>query len=274
MFHYTDVYALRSILENKKIRMTDYRFLNDRDEYNKGITFICRAFKLFDEYPDKFPLEMRESVKTALDIFESQGLGGGYFERSIFVASFSKTKNSLSQWRNYGSYSIEFDVDNLRRERNHPEITATLDCYYYHSESDGVDHAVSIIKEKIIPSLMECNVDDLGFAVEFLILDLMISYALCFKDSSFEHENEVRIISLRFLSYFPDVFFRERQGALVPYVELDFDLTAIKGVMLGPSDNQESSLISLSMLILKLNSSGESKPFKITVDSSKLPYRG
>ncbi|EOP3005844.1 TPA: hypothetical protein ACX3MJ_005767, partial [Raoultella ornithinolytica] len=67
---------------------------------------------------------------------------------------------------------------------------------------------------------------------------------------------------------------RERQGALVPYVELDFDLTAIKGVMLGPSDNQESSLISLSMLILKLNSSGESKPFKITVDSSKLPYRG
>ncbi len=274
MFHYTNLYALRSIVENKKIRMTDYRFLNDSDEYKKGIYFFCKAFEDFDEYPSDCPFELKESIKTALFVLNENGLGGGFFERSIFVSSFSKSRDSLSQWRNYGLYSIEFDCELLCSEKNHPNLTAFMHCYYYHSEVDGVGHARSKISKDIVPYLISYSAKNSNFGIESLIIDLIISYSLCFKHAAFKYEDEVRLVSLIYLEGYSGVLFRERGDILIPYVELSFKSSAIKGIMLGPSDNQDLAFISLSAFSQLVNSQRESELYDITVDRSKLPYRG
>lgn len=42
LYHYTDVNAVKSILERKKLWLTDVRFLNDAEEMSEGFKIIIR----------------------------------------------------------------------------------------------------------------------------------------------------------------------------------------------------------------------------------------
>lgn len=43
MYHYTDLNAAKSIIENSTIRLTDIRFLNDKNEFNQGLEILKAA---------------------------------------------------------------------------------------------------------------------------------------------------------------------------------------------------------------------------------------
>ena len=42
LYHYKDVNAVKSILERKKLWLTDVRFLNDAEEMSEGFKIIIR----------------------------------------------------------------------------------------------------------------------------------------------------------------------------------------------------------------------------------------
>ncbi|WP_057457522.1 hypothetical protein [Pseudomonas syringae] len=107
LFHYTDVNAVKSILENRILRLTDVRYLNDSEEMHDGIATIIDLVKhevaeSSDE--DEFFMGAGEYIESGL----VGKAGYGIENRPVFICSFSSAGDLLSQWRAYGSYAIEF----------------------------------------------------------------------------------------------------------------------------------------------------------------------
>lgn len=133
LFHYTTSEAFVSILNNKEMWFTDYRFLNDTQEFH----FVeHRAKRLISDYSfedrkrdfAQLPRADDHSIKyfdVFLHYFKREFIGQIYtfYEGNAvsrldssnylpYVFSMSADDDSLSQWRAYGKgeICIEFDV--------------------------------------------------------------------------------------------------------------------------------------------------------------------
>ncbi|MGR6859001.1 hypothetical protein ACU5EH_00890 [Aliivibrio salmonicida] len=111
IYHYTDLNAVKSILETGKLRLTDSRYLNDIKELSDGLSFILKAIEFqnrSDENQDQLARAI-EFIKTKINEY----LRYGTDEEAIFVCSFSTKSDLLSQWRSYGMFAIEFEEQDL-----------------------------------------------------------------------------------------------------------------------------------------------------------------
>ncbi len=103
LWHYTSYAALKGIVSSKQIWATEYRFLNDREEFLHAKEL---AQKLAEEEPEytgqAFPA--REMLQKAVNVV----FNTGYLHEErlrIMVASFSEEGDQLSQWRGYADDS-------------------------------------------------------------------------------------------------------------------------------------------------------------------------
>jgi len=100
IYHYTSAEGLRGIIENSEIWLTNVAFVNDRTE--------CRALKeernLFidSEFVNKY-------VRDTWNSF----ICNPYNDKDTYIASFSRGKESLEQWRAYGDFRIGFGANKL-----------------------------------------------------------------------------------------------------------------------------------------------------------------
>ncbi len=112
LYHYTDAAGLIGIVEDKSIRATDCRSTNDPHDGRY-------AWRIFDEIVSQRQHEqylfsrLPSHLQTILLRAEAMQKQGNYSlarRGRLFVASFSATRDDLSQWRAYGSdgkgYSI------------------------------------------------------------------------------------------------------------------------------------------------------------------------
>ena len=96
VFHYTSIGGLQGILENKKIRFTNIRYMNDKEENLAGLESMLKASNISGEKAD--------NLRTA---FQDE-------ERQTFVCCFSIEEDSLPMWNYYTKdansqgYNIEF----------------------------------------------------------------------------------------------------------------------------------------------------------------------
>lgn len=96
IFHYTSIGGLQGILENKKIRFTNIRYMNDKDELLAGLESVLKESDISGEKAD--------NLRTA---FQAE-------ERQTFVCCFSIEEDSLPMWNYYTKetnsqgYNIEF----------------------------------------------------------------------------------------------------------------------------------------------------------------------
>lgn len=247
-YQYTDINAIKSIIENNSIRLTNIRFLNDKAEFFIGIKYLQQGFRLH-----KFYHSVSESCRQALQYHVNDFLysnSGKIIEKidNLYVASFSKRNDVLSQWRGYGMYSVEINLNTLH-ESNAGQPLYLMDCIYYddygNDTTQYTDNVIGSIVNAFTLNWQENG--DNSHLIHNLIESLSV-YALTYKHHSFTEEAETRLIYIndrntRFVE------FRSSNDMLVPYITLQFPPQAITKVTLGPVNDQLSAGSSLGTFI-------------------------
>ncbi|MBM6841918.1 hypothetical protein H6A03_10285 [[Clostridium] spiroforme] len=101
IFHYTSIAGLEGILKSKKLRFTNIKYMNDKDEIIAGIDSFVKTFKVSEE--------IKEQLYKG---FNDDGI-------QRFVCCFSLEQDSLPLWNYYtkdinnNGYNIEFDHKKL-----------------------------------------------------------------------------------------------------------------------------------------------------------------
>ncbi|WP_116893850.1 DUF2971 domain-containing protein [Pseudomonas syringae] len=271
LFHYTDVNAVKSILENRILMLTDVRYLNDSEEMHDGIATIIDLVKhevaeSSDE--DEFFMGAGEYIESGL----VGKAGYGIENRPVFICSFSSAGDLLSQWRAYGSYAIEFAASAIPHSLSaciYDEFTKTPLALAAAAKS------LAVISEDMLRN--DGHLDREGLES----FSDLVGLAATYKHESFSEEQEFRIIVGHNIDPQVEdglkVLFRPRGDMLVPYVELEFPLESITAIHVGPMRDQELAFISMKAFVDKLNLDLFVKDntylHDIAVIKSSIPYR-
>lgn len=268
LFHYTDVGAVKAILENRELWLTDLRFLNDAQELNDGVVFISDALRKEredfierDEYFDDSIALLTSSFDDHISIWID--------DEPTFVCSFSEAGNQLSQWRAYGGYAIEFDREALSSDLE------LFDCVYDRTKKieiaeDMVSHAIHGLAADFRLYDGAAGPDSLDF------LSSLIRTASIFKNDSFYEEREVRCVVDLSIPH-KNLRFRQKGNLLIPYTIANFSLECVKAIHIGPMRDQDLAYTSMNALVSSLLQSfvanGGSIEHEIAIVKSEIPYR-
>ncbi|CAH7063566.1 conserved hypothetical protein [Vibrio chagasii] len=269
IYHYTDLNAVKLILETKKLRLTDSRYLNDIKELSDGLTFIYEAIE-----NGNWSETSREQRKRAIDFIKAEineYLLYGTEEEPIFVCSFSTKPDLLSQWRSYGMFAIEFEELDLESDGFN-----LRKCLY--NKEEKRDRANLAVKEAILglESFFHTN-DGQFFGDAFDFVPKLVELASIFKDSGFSEESEVRHIDVVGETE-PKLKFRVKDNILVPYIDKEIFLPSIKAIHVGPVPDRKMVINSLEQYIRFIWSQHEREwgwsEHHIDIVESVIPYRG
>jgi hypothetical protein len=269
LFHYTDAQAVYSILLNRKLWVTDLRFLNDSQELHEGITWVSKALVrpitgLFirDKYKDK-------AIEYLRDAF-SDTVSYGIDEEPIFVFSFGCVENLLSQWRAYGNYAIEFD-EKLLLEC----VPALRPCIYDQKNKDS--RAQNAVTKALMDISQDMENNDGCIGIKSIdSLSELIELAATFKNEGFSEEQEVRIVTQANESD-KSIQYRPNGNRLIPYLEVDISLDCIKSIHVGPMSEQDLAYISMDAFVRKVERDWQidsaNIEYELSVKKSSIPYR-
>ncbi|MFQ2014891.1 hypothetical protein ACK336_16845 [Aeromonas veronii] len=269
IYHYTDLNAVKSIIETRKLRLTDSRYLNDSKELSDGLTFIYDAIE-----NGSWSEISRAQRKRAIEYIKSEineYLLYGTEEEPIFICSFSSKSDLLSQWRSYGMFAIEFEELDLENEG------FTLRKCLYDSDEKR-ENARQATKEAVLglESFFQRN-DGQFFGDAFDFVPKLIELASVFKDSGFTEESEIRHAEAVGEKY-PKTMFRVKGNILVPYIEKEISLSSIKAIHVGPVPDRKMVVNSLEQYIRFMWNKYEGEfgwsEHHIEIIESKIPYRG
>lgn len=241
LFHYTDINAVRSIIEDQKFWLTHIRYMNDKSE-------LVHYLNLFREkwVPKQLNLMLTRALggqpatKEQLEFVFAQrkniddSLSEVTTNINAYVGSFCGKADLLSQWRGYTNgiigYCIEFDESILNEYFSDAfkDNAKLKECVY-----KGEDHE-NVINQYVDKMLEEEVGDAEGDENRANIFRKLIDECSFFKPEAFAEENENRL-----RIFHDDEFdFRVRNGILIPYLEVDIPDKVIKSITVGPHENQ------------------------------------
>jgi hypothetical protein len=206
LYHYTNAAGLKGIFETQQIWFSDYRHLNDPSEMRHGMDTAQSAFSDAQSGADG---RVGLFLKCAADLFSWENVEATL---QFFVASFSRARDDLGQWRAYADngqgFAIGFAPQMFAVQ---DEMNAALDDnafigpVLYNPERvlarhrAAIDQAAEIFFEaaKAQTALMRDKSVGLPFMQELgrhLIASPLIWNALTTKHPAYTHEQEVRML--------------------------------------------------------------------------------
>ena len=209
IYHYTSAQGFRGIIENNEIWLSNIVFVNDTTE--------CRALQeetdLFSESDFK-----NKEVKDHWFTF----INSRHTERDTYIASFTRSEESLEQWRAYGMFRIGFKASQLITGRFN-----LYQCVYDHEQ----------IKQWILDKcqLTEWYGDSLTEEYKRVAAwELIYAASRKYKNKHFFNEREVRLVvtshhtwkpfpnSPSMFASDPPIYYRDHPAYKipVPYVKL------------------------------------------------------
>ena len=270
IYHYTSVAGLQGILSNKKLRFTHIEYMNDYNEVVVGEKLLRKAARDFGE--------------EHAEMLDKQLIRERKMNQDTFVCCFSMEKDSLSMWNYYTKdinnqgYNIGIDykslvisilkknpellgckmligeVDNCKGDTNYANemnmhsvkcITATLELFTSIISGKPKEHNAENIA--VVPTrVLRYHGEEGDFQYDH---SLSIMYFM--KRPCFSNEKEFRIVvdltneAIRKLKKNKKYGFRQSNGVLLPYIELEFDISCITGITMSPtikSDLAEKSI--------------------------------
>lgn len=245
--HYTSPEALIKILENKSLRFTDYRFLNDKTEgtyiydviNSLDLSVYDEGFIKAIENLKKRRFTISEIVSERLSHIQNEDtykIGASYF---YFICSFSTDCNNLSMWNYYTKtasgvgYNIVLYTKDLQENFSKSlSVDSTKNTLFFKKIIYDEERQKSIIKTILDGYYREWikskNHELLGENLYKTINEVR----MCFKNPCFALENEVRmIVKMPYYEYKnmlkPDgmININEKDGYFVPYMDLCFGET-------------------------------------------------
>lgn len=266
LYHYTNLSTVHAILNGSKLRATDFAYLNDSKELLDGVEFISKYLN------EENKRQQRPVASTPFFINSSTWKNERLQTMPRFVASFSATKDKLSQWRAYGMYCIEFDL-----ERTNCTYNEFYRCLY--SDEDKIKACEEIVRD--LEYHLEPNEP---LCIEHADGDFL-KKALCFKNDSFEEEDEYRVIveptryTTAYEEFKTNIEFRERNNVTIPFISLNIGIEDISEVIVGPIEHKDLAHRSLQECVdyaaRKYSDKHDlSNRLRIPVTKSKSTYRG
>ena len=249
LYHYTDQRGLLGILQSAVIWATSVRHLNDSSEFRY-------AMSLVDGETLAMPYGASGSYGRFLDDYRTAV--NEVRDESVYVTSFSRHGDLLSQWRAYGrpgdAYAIGFDsglLDDLAAR----QAFRLVPCSY--SREQHIE-----LLRALFTSLPEHDRSPAAFAHGVREL------APSFKHEAFSEEAEWRLVS----PYRLRPSFRPGRYFPIPYVV--FELSPhqqplpLAELLVGPTPQPEDALVAARALL-----DAHHLP-EVTVRLSQIPFRG
>jgi hypothetical protein len=296
IYHYTTGEGLRGIIQNSEIWLTNTAFVNDISE-GRALQDANIQFSHGD-FTNRYVEHWWDYFKKIKNI--------GEVEKDTYIASFSRSKNSIDQYRAYGNYCIGFDAKQL----------ITRPGFYFYEcvyDSDKIRKWI-LEKEKVKKwngEILNKNEQWKSGAAHRLVYD---SYKK-FKHPAYKQEREVRIMAVSHHTWDftnspsmyakdPPIHYRDhpKLGHPIPYVKLFItgsmrhkytprntsketsrqmkqgkreeetsttrNLLPIREIWIGPMVHQDSAEIACKIL---LKDTGYDN---VAINASAIPYRG
>lgn len=229
-YHYTTIAGCLGIITSRKVWLTDYRFLNDKQELKQGLSALLAHLAG----------EKRESFERA---FLWHGMNTHHC-----VLSMSKSPKILSQWRAYAAdgtgVAIGFDDRFLKFAK-----IDIVDCQYENHETYAQELATKYAS--FVDSVHQARLDNPAENSFMEWIDqhkenfsAIVKDIIALKNPAFVEEQEVRAV--RSVNH-GTVKMRLSNQLLIPYTEANFweddeaissMAVAIPEIWLGPKCNE------------------------------------
>lgn len=276
IFHYCRKNILEDIINSKRLRFSDVRFLNDTTEFKEAVRMLRIAVERKKSSMDKELYDILTD-KDVLSEIES------YFQRYPFNPPINKNREIDSVKPVCNVYTCSFSMDgDLRPMWN-----------YYVQEKDGVsinfteliDHMKTTEKVKIVWEKVWYTDEDKSQCVEALLEDVIILFSeipdkkcrkemvqgvlvnvinnmrIFIKHKDFKTEEEYRaalivpeeIINNNELpvGYRQGTF--KRENTVIPCIDIPFDLESITNIIINPDGDFDSIKTDLRDWLQKQN---------------------
>ena len=255
IYHYTSPNGFKSIIENKKLRFTDCRYLND---FTEGKYALDLCYKNRDML-----FENNEDIKSAfVKSYEKNDLEklSPYNNFQVFQSSFSYNPDSLCLWNYYTKgdsikgYNIGFDsakcygLNNEAIDSKFKKLDLKRTTYIgrvIYSEDEQLRKIKDIIEKYSEFFVLEYR----GYfpIIIHMIMDKIKSIGVFFKPECFKIEEEIRIAF-----YFENenysendentkgienvkLNFFERGGIFIPYFDVPFKTGIVQEIHFSPT---------------------------------------
>lgn len=285
LYHYTSLHALKSIIENKTIRLTDYRFLNDKTEFefSSGVLRKCILEMKNDlSIADKILQELNGMQNGIYSTYDIKPIGDNKLlinpihkeNTRVYVLSMTDKRDDLALWFGYGrdGCSIKFNSQELfeffYRIRDN-----LLNVGLQNIIRGNVRYGDSVTpeeKKKLLALLkIECNNGT------FNLPGILLQLCALRKERAYEYESEYRI-GLRYYDEWltnngckAKKVFTEKGGYLKPQLEFEqFPIeNIIEEIILSPYNKADTAILGLEEFLF---SNGLTK---IKVNSSSIKIR-
>ncbi len=303
LWHYTSYGGAMGIVTSKAIWATEYRFLNDREEFAHAKKL---ALEVADEQPESSDgFNWRKHLQDAvIAAFNAGPLAPD--QLCIMVASFSAAKDQLSQWRGYARNStgvcIGLNLQNVRPPGESGTKFTFAKCIYDDQEKRAIlravlDKWVDVVRVRsesltteLVPQLIEAGTYrevlaaqgnysrsvEIAHVLRERHLELQFDFlriAPLLKNETFSEEREWRLV-LPVKQFKPKDHpfeFRSTSDTLVPYIAYPLlrkgepGPIPCNGLIIGPGGHPAAEL-AVRMLL-------EKHGIRVQVDVSKIPYR-
>lgn len=283
LYHYTSLNTLQIILKNKQLRFTNRAYLNDKSE-GTYVLSLCKE-KIDELWPWEDGTCGKNTKKAFCEYLDS---ALEEFDTSLFQSyqvSFSYKADSLSMWNYYApgsgcnlQFSKDFTESFRERLRNQKEKSLV---FLYGNVIYDLDEQLSALKEifkKFKPNGQFPVLEHLYFCMTQSILKM----GSFFKHPSFEDERECRIVFNLSVKDNSNEFHQlihpedgtpykrrvyAKQGMLVPYVDIDFDLKYLQSITVSPTSNFEKVKQGLKIVLC------EQGITDLPINHSEIPLR-
>jgi hypothetical protein len=283
LYHYTDASGLKGIIESETIWFTDYRHLNDPSELTHGIDMARDVI-------NRIPItdaSGREFLDCLADMFSTKNFEGRF---EFFIASFSRDRDELGQWRAYADngrgFAIGFAQHVFRIEEDRPDLKPNEKTFVgpvlydirdiMERHAHAIDKAVSIVLKAANANadVVKDETTRDHFIQELcrnIISAPLIWNCLTSKHPAYKHEKEVRLLLLNQRSnLMPYIKTRLRGSEIVPYISLPQPVRQphmIAEIVVGPAAGADAERTVRTML-----DSFKMDP-NIPISRSYIPYR-
>jgi len=266
LYHYTGQAGFIGIIDQSEIWATHTQYLNDRREYLHAIDLVQNRIRAWSASANEEDRELLSEMESALAGIESV---------NVCVCSFSEERDSLSQWRAYGSatsgFAIGFPGEFLATVAAKEQWYLAPCIYDAASQQEVVDALVQEVLDQNRERKMSAPTDDDDLPAGGNLIAYLHRYAPLLKDYSFRDEKEWRLIS-RPLSCRSKAFdFRLGNSMLTPYYK--FPLVDREGhfriqeIIVGPTPHPRQAEMSARSFLVRCFQR------EVLVESSKVPYR-
>ena len=250
VYHYTDLNAFINIIRNEDIvlRATNCLYLNDSNEIVEGVKSVERV------------------IQKKIDV--------GAF-RNYYLSSFCQTSDTLQMWGMYAANgagcALGFDFSQLQKAYGlsikctyvEKEIDESFKNFYNLNKNGHIVHMGPNHEEE--QRRIDANKKQIQDELE---TNLIITTCLGSKNIAYENEQERRCVVYTDNPLY--VKHKVKNGIVVPYVEVHIPKTALREVIIGPTN---TSHIAKQSVIHFLKMKGYDLD-KVNVTLSKIPYRG